>query len=184
MITQEGGETLIGILAGVVGNLRFPVGTVSVVGERISVKGFANEGDEMLGRNLVVKALVGAILVIGGWGAVAGGQGLFAQEKKEKNPLEGKKGKAVGVLVAREKNFIEVKADGEEKGRRYVPHWRGGAPDKGGGLDKKMLEVFAKLNVGDRVEVEWVFEERLRAEKVTVLKKAERKEAPKKDKGK
>lgn len=172
MITQAEGETLLGILAGVVGNL----GSNDV---------FVNEGDEMLGRNLVVKVLVGAVLVIGGWGAVAGGQGrLVAQEKKEKNPLEGKKGKAVGVLVAREKNFIEVKADGEEKGRRYVPHWRGGAPDKGGGLDKKMLEVFAKLNVGDRIEVEWVFEERLRAEKVTVLKKAERKEAPKKDKDK
>jgi hypothetical protein len=92
-----------------------------------------------------------------------------ADEKKDK-AKEGKKGTVVGTLTAKGDNFIEVKADGEEKGRRYVPHWRGGAPAAGGGLDKKMLAVFKTLKIGSRVRVEWAYEERYRAEKVEVLK--------------
>ncbi len=104
---------------------------------------------------------------------------VSAQEKKkEKNPLEGKKGTFIGTLVSKEKGGIEVKAPGDEKPRRFVPHWRGGQPAKGGGPDKAMLKVFSELKIGSRIEVEWVFEERFRAEKVTVLK------APAKDKDK
>src|SRR5262245_11833051 len=71
-----------------------------------------------------------------------------AQEKKEKkekekakDPLEGKRGKTVGKLTDKGPNFIEVTADGEEKGRRYVPEWVGGNPDKGGGPDKAVLKI-------------------------------------------
>jgi hypothetical protein len=105
-----------------------------------------------------------------------GGTAVTAQEKKdkkEKNPLEGKKGVAIGTLTDKGPNFIEVKAAGEEKGRRYVPQWVGGNPDKGGGPDKKLLKVFSELKVGSRVEVEWLFEERLRVLSVKVLKKTE-----------
>jgi hypothetical protein len=78
----------------------------------------------------------------------------------------------IGVLVAKDKGSIDVKADGEEKARKYVPHWRGGAPAQGGGPDKEMLQTFAKLKVGSRIEVKWEFEERLRAVAVKVLKEA------------
>ena len=95
----------------------------------------------------------------------------FAQDKKkEKDPLEGKKGKVIGTLTDKGTNFIEVKADGEEKGRKYVPHWVGGLPAKGGGPDKKVLKVISELKVGSRIEVEWEFEERLRVLTVKVLK--------------
>jgi hypothetical protein len=93
-----------------------------------------------------------------------------AQEKKEEKKGAAKSGKVIGTLVDKRENFIEVKADGEEKARRYVPHWVGGAPAQGGGPDKKMLKKFAELKVGSRVEVEWEFEERLRAVNVKVLK--------------
>jgi len=96
-------------------------------------------------------------------------------KKKEKDPQEGKKGKVIGLLSDKGPNFIEVKADGEEKGRRYVPHWVGGAPAQGGGPDKKMLKVISELKVGSRVEVEWEFEERLRILTVKVLKLPEKK---------
>ncbi|MSU80559.1 MAG: hypothetical protein EXS16_21030 [Gemmataceae bacterium] len=99
-------------------------------------------------------------------------------KKKEKNPLEGKKGTYVGTLVSKDKNSIEVKAPGDEKSRRFLPHWKGGAPSAGGGLDKEMLKNFDAIKIGSRVEVEWVYEERFRAEKVTVLK------TPAKDKDK
>ena len=75
-----------------------------------------------------------------------------------------------GLLTAKGDNFIEVKADGEEKGRRYVPHWVGGAPAQGGGPDKKMLAVFEKLKVGSRIRLVWEFEERPRAVRIEVLK--------------
>jgi hypothetical protein len=53
-----------------------------------------------------------------------------------------------------------------------VPQWIGGNPDKGGGPDKKILKTISELKVGSRLEVEWVFEERLRVLSVKVLKKA------------
>ncbi len=90
-------------------------------------------------------------------------------QEKGKNLEEGKKGVAVGKLISKGENFIEVRADGEEKARKYVPQWKGGAPAQGGGPDKEMLKIFRDLKVNSRVEVDWVFEERLRAVKVKVL---------------
>src|SRR5262245_10010491 len=87
-----------------------------------------------------------------------------AQEKKD--PLEGKRGVTVGKLTGKGKGYIEVLGDGEEKGRKFVPEWVGGNPDKGGGPDKAVLKVFDALTVGSRVEVDWVFHERLRALKI------------------
>jgi hypothetical protein len=95
-----------------------------------------------------------------------------AQEKKPKNPEEGKKGTTVDTLVKKGDNFIEVKADGEEKARRFVPQWVGGLPAKGGGPDKEILKIYRELTVGSRIEVDWVFEERLRSLKIKVLKAA------------
>src|SRR5687768_9861982 len=87
----------------------------------------------------------------------------LAQEKDKEGGKKGKSGTVIGILVAKDKNSIDVKADGEEEARKYVPHWRGGAPAEGGGLDKDMLKTFAKLKVGSRVQVKWEFEERHRA---------------------
>ena len=89
---------------------------------------------------------------------------VASADEKEK-----KSGTVTGEVTAKDKNWIEVKADGEEKARRYMPHWRGGDTNQGGGLDKDMLKVFAGLKVGSRVRLEWEFEERARAVKVEVL---------------
>ena len=88
----------------------------------------------------------------------------------KKSPDEGKKGTVTGVVTAKGESWIEVKADGEEKARRYVPHWRGGAPDKGGGPDKEMVAKLKAVPVKARVRLEWSFEERPRVEKIEVLK--------------
>ena len=66
--------------------------------------------------------------------------------------------------------WIEVKADGEEKGRKYFPHWRGGAPKDGGGPDKEMVKI-KEVPLKARVRLEWSFEERPRVEKIEVLRK-------------
>jgi hypothetical protein len=67
-----------------------------------------------------------------------------------------------------------VKAFGEEKARKYFPRWIGGAPDQGGGPEKKMLQAFEQLQVGDHVRLAWEFEERPRAVHIDVLKKKEK----------
>jgi len=125
------------------------------------------------------RLLLGMLALVFTFGIIelSGNDGFVgAQEKKkEKDPLEGKKGTVIGKLTDKGPNFIEVKADGEEKGRKYVPHWVGGQPAQGGGPDKKLLKVFSELKVGSRVEIEWEFEERLRVLSVKVLKEAEKK---------
>lgn len=98
--------------------------------------------------------------------------GRAAEDKKD----EPKKGTVTGVVTAKGENFIEIKADGEEKGRKYVPHWRGGAPASGGGLDKKMIASIKETPIGARVRIEWVFEERPRVAVLEILKKPDTKD--------
>ncbi len=98
--------------------------------------------------------------------------GVHAEEQKSgEEQNKEKKGTVVGVVTAKGDNWIEVKADGEEKGRRYVPHWVGGLPKDGGGLDKKMLAQIKMIPLKSRVRLEWSFQERPRVEKIEVLKK-------------
>src|SRR4051794_31716973 len=96
-----------------------------------------------------------------------------ADEKPSKEEPAKKSGTVAGVLTAKGDNWIEVKADGEEKARRYVPNWVGGAPKDGGGPDKKMVQAIRDLNVGSRVRVDWEFQERPRVIKVEVLAAAQ-----------
>ena len=100
--------------------------------------------------------------------------------KKDGEDAKERKGTVTGLVTAKGPTWIEVKADGEAKGRRYVPHWRGGAPDKGGGLDKTMLATLKEVPLKSRVRLEWVFEERPRVEKIEVLKKGDGKSGGKK----
>jgi hypothetical protein len=110
---------------------------------------------------LVRLALVVSLVV-----AITGG--VVADDPKKDGE---RKGTVTGVVTAKGDNWIEVKADGEEKGRRYVPHWRGGAPKDGGGLDKEMVAKIKEIPLKARVRLEWSFEERPRVEKIEVLRK-------------
>src|SRR5262245_28699090 len=110
-----------------------------------------------------LSAVIGLSLVLAATGR--------ADEPKKKNPDEGRKGTVTGIVTAKGDNWIEVKADGEEKPRRYVPHWRGGNPKDGGGPDKEMVAKLKEVPVKARVRLEWTFEERPRVEKIEVLRK-------------
>ena len=85
-----------------------------------------------------------------------------------------KKGTVTGVVTAKGDNWIEVKADGEERARRYVAHWRGGNPKDGGGPDKETVAKIKEVPLKARVRLEWSFQERPRVEKIEVLKKEEK----------
>jgi hypothetical protein len=89
---------------------------------------------------------------------------------------EGRGGTVVGVLEGKGENHIELKADGEERARRYVPRWVGGLPKDGGGPDKEMVKAIRELKVGSRLRIEWKFEERPRVLKIEVLKAPEKKQ--------
>jgi hypothetical protein len=98
------------------------------------------------------------------------------EEKKDgKKAEEGRKGTVTGVVTAKGDNWIEVKADGEEKARRYVPHWKGGLPKDGGRPDKDMVAKIKGTAVNSRVKLDWEFEERARVVKIEVLKKPDEK---------
>ncbi|MFN4257835.1 MAG: FecR family protein [Gemmataceae bacterium] len=152
--------------------VRTPIGTVSVVGTEFSVRFIEERGDdEMLPKHMIVRVLVGTVVVAGSWGVVTltGGEERAFADEKQAEPAK-KTGTVVGVITNKGENFIEVKADGEAEGRRYVPRWVGGLPKDGGGPDKTMLKVIRELKVGSRVRIEWFFEERPRVVKVEVIK--------------
>ena len=48
--------------------------------------------------------------------------------------------------------WVEIKADGEEKGRRYWP----AADRKVGGPDRDILALIRKVEIGSRVRMEWI----------------------------
>ncbi len=97
---------------------------------------------------------------------------------EQKNPADKRKGVVTGIVTAKGETWIEIRGDGEEKPRRYVPHWRGGAPAQGGGLDKEMLAQIRATPLNSRVRIEWEFEERPRVVKIEILKKPDN---PRKD---
>ncbi|HET6576596.1 MAG TPA: hypothetical protein VFG68_23565 [Fimbriiglobus sp.] len=103
-----------------------------------------------------------------------------ADDKKD----EKRKGTVTGIVTKKDDGgkWIEVKADGEEKARKYVPHWHGGAPTDGGGPDKTMIAAIKKVPLKSRVRLEWAFEERPRVEKIEVLKAGAGHDAPGADK--
>jgi hypothetical protein len=125
----------------------------------------------------VLRVLIAAAVVAGvaAWQFSAEPERAAAGQKKAE-PVEKKGGTVVGTLTAKDdsptKAYIEVKADGEAKARKYTPHWVGGAPAQGGGFDKKTVAAIKAVKVGSRVRVEWDFQERPRVVRLEVLKAA------------
>jgi hypothetical protein len=110
----------------------------------------------MLRKALWVMALVGVAVL------VADRMQAFAAEKGETGTLN-------GVIAAKGETWIEVRADGEEGSKRYIPRWIGGLPKNGGGFEKSMLEKIAKVKVGNQVKLSWLMEEHLRVTALDVI---------------
>jgi len=64
--------------------------------------------------------------------------------------------------------FVLRTADGTEEA--FMPHWRGGMPADGGGLDDEMVRRIAALKPGQQVEVGWEWDERKRCVTITEAK--------------
>jgi hypothetical protein len=77
-------------------------------------------------------------------------------------------GEVEGILTQKGVSWIEVKDD-LGYANRYLPHWDGDAPSKGGGFNNLMLQTIEKLVVGNRVWLKWSHDEHLRIDKIKVL---------------
>lgn len=78
-------------------------------------------------------------------------------------------GRVTGTVLARGDAWIEVKPDAADPPDRFRPHWIGGMPDAGGGLDRAMLLKLSHVRVGDRVKLRWEYEERKRVVEIERL---------------
>jgi len=110
------------------------------------------------------------VMAVSGWMA-------HAEEKADPNRPANytgpKEGTFIGEVTSAKEGRLVVTGKGET--RHFMPHWRGGMPNEGGGFDKAMLEKLSKLNPGDTVEVKWSFDERFRVVEVKVTKAAPKK---------
>lgn len=76
----------------------------------------------------------------------------------------GTKGTSEGVIQSLEKGKLILRtAEGD---LLFMPHWRGGMPKDGGGLDQDVLARLEGFKAGDRVRIAWTWEERRRIEAI------------------
>lgn len=100
----------------------------------------------------------------------AEGDGKEREAKKEAPDAmkTGTKGTSEGTIVSLEKGKLILQTtDGN---LLFMPHWHGGNPKDGGGLDKAMLERLGGFKVGDHVKIAWTWEERRRIEQIEATK--------------
>ncbi len=98
--------------------------------------------------------------------AAADGEGKGHDTKKEAPDAmkTGTKGTSEGTIVALEKGKLTLAtADGN---LLFMPHWKGGNPKDGGGMDKEMLAKLEGFKVVDKVKIGWTWEERRRIETI------------------
>lgn len=123
-------------------------GEVAVRGTKFSVRMVeptttaAQEGGDDMGKRMVVRVAMGAVLMSGLWGSTP----LAAGE-------EG--GTVTGVLASKGDTWIGIRAEGQDDATLYLPHWKGGLPKDGGGFDKEMLGQIKGLVVGSKVKLAW-----------------------------
>ncbi len=102
--------------------------------------------------------------------SAAEGEGKAHEPKKEAHDAmkTGTKGTSEGTIVSLEKGKLILEtAEGK---LLFMPHWRGGMPKDGGGMDKAMLERLGGFKVGDQVKIAWTWEERRRIEQIEASK--------------
>jgi len=74
-------------------------------------------------------------------------------------------GTMVGTVVEKGKASVTIKSE-SGKTARYIPKWIGGAPSRGGGPEKRIVEAISRLRTGDRVSVKWYVDDHVRIEDI------------------
>jgi hypothetical protein len=78
-------------------------------------------------------------------------------------------GVIIGTITFKHGSCIEVKPAGAPP-ERLIPRWQGGMPSQGGGPEKKIVKALAPFVVGDKVKVDWVYDDRKRVVGVARVK--------------
>jgi hypothetical protein len=79
----------------------------------------------------------------------------------------GTKGVSEGEIVSKEKGKLVLKT--KDGNLLFMAHWRGGLPKDGGGLDQEMLATLERFKPGQRVKIDWSWQERRRIEQIAAL---------------
>ena len=77
-------------------------------------------------------------------------------------------GQLEGILTQKSTNWIDVRDD-QGYVNRYLPHWVGESPSRGGGFDPVMLQTIEDLVVGNRVFLKWNWDRHLRIVAVNII---------------
>ncbi len=90
-------------------------------------------------------------------------------------------GTATGTIVAVDSKaqmpYFDLKPSGKGHTERYVARWDMAAKS----VDKRLVQIIAGLNAGDKIKVAWFYDERKRATQIQVLGKAKRTSSSEKD---
>jgi ferric-dicitrate binding protein FerR (iron transport regulator) len=169
-VALETGEVRCSVDSGIGAfGVRTAIGAVTVTGTEFSVKVSEEKGgDRQPEKWVAVKITGGAVRLGGDWGdgRLSAGEEQTYVAAKDKKP-EARAGTFFGVVTAKGGDgWIEVKAAGDEKARRYLPAWVGGERP---GLDRTMIQTISRTPVSSRVKLEWKFDERPRVIKLDVL---------------
>jgi hypothetical protein len=83
-------------------------------------------------------------------------------------PPDEKSGTVTGVIVTKGTDYVDVK---DENGavERYVPRASSGTGKDAGTFDKEMVKTIAQFHVGDKVSVDWTFEDRRRVTRIAKI---------------
>ncbi len=81
---------------------------------------------------------------------------------------EGDEGTFAGTVLENDSGSVTIRTDEDTPRKlKFSPKWVGGSSDQGGGLDQAMQKTMDKLKPGQKVQIKWVFQERLRAATIT-----------------
>ncbi|QDU95927.1 FecR domain-containing protein [Lignipirellula cremea] len=83
-----------------------------------------------------------------------------------------------GIVTDKQPRGIEVAVEGQRP-QLFTPHWIGGMPRDGGGLDRKMLQQIRAAPIGAQVELTWSMSEGKRVTGLRVLEPEKTREKPK-----
>jgi hypothetical protein len=81
-------------------------------------------------------------------------------------------GTVAGVRISGNGRYaqLDLKSDDGGPVDRYSPRWLGGMPQDGGGPERPIIDAIKALKPGQRVRVEWIFDSRLRAVKIELIR--------------
>jgi hypothetical protein len=81
---------------------------------------------------------------------------------------DGDEGTVTGTVLESDAGSATIRTDEDSPRKlKFAPQWVGGSSAEGGGLDQAMQKAMEKLKPGQKVQVKWVYQERLRALSIT-----------------